>query len=57
MIATTPAPAQFDLPEASDTQGLGPAVRDYFNRVKGGDLGALPAVVGVVVLVAIFGFM
>ena len=57
MSATTPAPAQFDLPEAADTQGLGQAIRDYGTRVKGGDLGALPALVGVVVLVAIFGFM
>ncbi len=57
MSATTPAPAQFDLPEAADTHGLGQAARDYFNRVKGGDLGALPAVLGVVVLVAIFGFL
>ncbi len=54
---TAPAPAQFDLPEAADTQGLGQAIRDYATRVKGGDLGALPAVVGVIVLVAIFGFM
>jgi D-xylose transport system permease protein len=52
---TAPA-AQFDLPEA-DTRTLGQAVRDYTTRVRGGDLGALPAVIGVVVLVAIFGFM
>ena len=54
---TTSAPAQFDLPEAADTQGLGQAIRDYGTRVRGGDLGALPAVIGVIVLVAIFGFM
>ncbi|GIF06438.1 sugar ABC transporter permease [Actinoplanes siamensis] len=29
--------------------------RDYFGRIRGGDLGALPAVLGLVILVAIFG--
>ncbi|GIF12344.1 sugar ABC transporter permease [Actinoplanes teichomyceticus] len=29
--------------------------RDYLGRVRGGDLGALPAVLGLIVLVAIFG--
>ena len=57
MSAPTAPAAQFELPEASDTRGLGQAVRDYGSRVRGGDLGALPAVIGVVVVVAIFGFM
>jgi D-xylose transport system permease protein len=47
--------SQFDLPEASDNQGLGAAARDYWTRVKGGDMGSLPAIIGVVVLVIIFG--
>ena len=36
---------------------LGTAASEYWTRVKGGDLGALPAVFGVVVLVVIFGIM
>ncbi len=61
-MSTSSAPssapaAQFDLPEASQTHGLGQASREYLTRVRGGDLGALPAVIGVVVLVAIFGVM
>jgi D-xylose transport system permease protein len=31
-------------------------VRDYFARVRGGDLGTLPAVIGLVILSLIFGF-
>ncbi|MFI1993329.1 sugar ABC transporter permease [Actinoplanes sp. NPDC020271] len=34
---------------------VGSHVRDYFGRIRGGDLGALPAVLGLVILVAIFG--
>src|SRR3954464_8794069 len=56
MSAPSSAPAaQFDLPEASDSQGIGAALRDYWERVKGGDTGSLPAGIGIVVLVAIFG--
>ncbi|MDQ7903306.1 ABC transporter permease [Phytohabitans sp. ZYX-F-186] len=32
-------------------------VRDYFARIRGGDLGALPAVLGLVVLCVFFGIM
>src|SRR4051812_34150088 len=56
MSAPSTAPAaQFDLPEASDREGIGKALSDYWARVKGGDTGSLPAVLGIVVLVAIFG--
>jgi len=56
MSAPSTAPAaQFDLPEASDRNGIGAALSDYWERVKGGDTGSLPAVIGIVVLVAIFG--
>jgi len=51
---TAPA-SQFDLAEAGDRQGLGQAASDYWTRVKGGDIGSLPAVIGVVLLVAVFG--
>ena len=35
---------------------LGESVRAYFNRVRGGDMGALPSVLGLVVLFVVFGF-
>src|SRR4051812_27120117 len=55
-MSTPTAPAsQFDLPEASDREGISKAIADYWARVKGGDTGALPATIGIVVLVAIFG--
>jgi D-xylose transport system permease protein len=57
MSTPTAPPAQFDLAEASDSQGLGQAAHEYWTRVKGGDLGSLPAIIGVVVLVVIFGVM
>jgi D-xylose transport system permease protein len=48
--------SQFDIQD--DTGGgIGQAARDYWDRVRGGDIGSLPAVIGVVVLVAIFGIM
>src|SRR4051794_35071549 len=50
-----PPPSQFDLPEAGDTHGIGKAVNDYWIRVKGGDLGSLPAILGVILLVIVFG--
>src|SRR4051812_23268812 len=55
MSAATGAPvSQFDIQD--DTGGgLGQASREYPNRVRGGDLGALPAVIGAVVLVIVFG--
>ena len=46
-IATTPAPV------AENT--LGGYVREYFAKVRGGDVGALPAVAGLVVACIIFG--
>jgi D-xylose transport system permease protein len=33
---------------------LGDAMRDYWNRVRGGDIGSLPAILGLVVLFIIF---
>lgn len=33
---------------------MGDAARDYLNRIKGGDMGALPAVLGLVVLFIVF---
>jgi D-xylose transport system permease protein len=44
-----------DVPAAGDTGGLGQAVRDYWARVRGGDIGSLPAVLGLIALVILFG--
>ncbi|CAB4964162.1 MAG: ABC transporter permease [Actinobacteria bacterium] len=46
-----------DIPEAGDTGGLGKALRDYFIRVKGGEVGSLPAVAGLIVLIALFSIL
>lgn len=43
-----------DIAAAGDSAGVGRAMRDYFGRIKGGDVGSLPAVLGLVVLVVIF---
>src|SRR3954468_1821044 len=55
MSAPTQPVSQFDIPEASDRNGIGAAMSDYWQRVKGGDTGALPAIIGIVVLIVIFG--
>ena len=46
------APSAFDAQTTDGT--LGGAVRGYLDRLRGGDLGALPAVLGIVVLTAFF---
>ena len=55
MTTTAPSPA---VPEtstpATPTAGIGSAVRNYVAAVRGGDVGALPAVLGLVVLTAVF---
>ncbi len=47
------APGAFaiDSPQATT---LGISVRDYLNRLRGGDMGSLPALLGLVVLFAVF---
>ncbi|GIH26882.1 ABC transporter permease [Acrocarpospora phusangensis] len=47
-MTTTTSPAKTSAP------AIGSQVRDYFERVRGGDLGALPAVIGLVVLCVVF---
>jgi D-xylose transport system permease protein len=42
--------------DTAQTTTLGGAFRDYVDRVKGGDMGSLPALLGLVVLVVIFSF-
>ncbi len=46
-----------DVPEAGDTGGIGNALRDYSRRVRGGDVGSLPAVLGLIALVALFSIL
>ena len=55
MSSATQPTSQFDVVEEGG--GVGQAARDYWNRVRGGDMGSLPAIVAIVVLVAIFGIM
>ena len=52
MSATTSAPEATPVAEVDNS--LGAAFRDYTARVRGGELGALPAVLGLVSLVIIF---
>ena len=44
-----------DVAAAGDTGGIGQAVRDYWARVRGGDIGSLPAVLGLIALIILFG--
>ncbi len=54
MTVTAAAPAP-DLKE--DDGSVGSAVRGYLDRLRGGDVGSLPAVLGFVVLVILFAVM
>src|SRR6201991_646464 len=49
--------SQFDLETTPGQGGIGEAASGYWERIKGGDLGALPAVIGAVVLVIVFGIL
>ena len=50
-------PTDVDVPAAGDQGGIGQAVSDYFTRVRGGDVGSLPAVLGLIVLFVFFSIM
>lgn len=41
----------------AEKESLGTAAANYWSRVKAGDIGSLPAILGLVALCAIFGFM
>ena len=56
-MSTTQQTTDVDIPEAGDHGGIGQAIRDYFTRVKGGDVGSLPAVLGLIVLFVFFSLM
>lgn len=53
-MSTVQQPTDVDVSAAGDQAGIGQAIRDYFTRVKGGDVGSLPAVLGLVVLFVLF---
>lgn len=50
-----PAPSKAFAVDAHQASGLREAVRDYLVRLRGGDMGALPATLGLLVLMLIFG--
>jgi D-xylose transport system permease protein len=54
---TEPPTSQFDIEAQRDQGGLGQASREYWDKVKGGDLGSLPAIFGALVLVIVFGVL
>jgi D-xylose transport system permease protein len=57
MTATTVAEEEAPRLPTPAPRELGAAVRDYLARVRGGDVGSLPAVLGVVVLVIVFSIL
>jgi D-xylose transport system permease protein len=57
MSAHADTVSQFDIEAQRDQGGLGQASREYWDRVKGGDLGSLPAIFGALVLVIVFGVL
>lgn len=54
MTSETLADADF-AEDARTDQTFGEAVRGYLRRVRGGDMGSLPAVLGLIVLFVVFG--
>jgi D-xylose transport system permease protein len=54
---TSPAPVAAAPRPAPERQDLGQYVRDYVGRLSGGDIGALPAVLGLVVLCTAFAIL
>src|SRR3954451_2084019 len=49
--------SQFDLETTPGQGGIGEAAGAYRDRIKGGDLGSLPAIFGAIVLVIVFGIL
>ena len=52
--ASTPTPQHDSRVDTRPEGSLGDAARQYLTRVRGGDVGALPAVLGLVVLLIVF---
>ena len=57
MTATTVAEEEIPRLPTPAPRELGTAVREYIARVRGGDVGSLPAVLGLVVLFAAFSIL
>jgi D-xylose transport system permease protein len=57
MTAHADTISQFEVETTPGQSGVGEAGRAYWERIKGGDLGALPALIGAVVLVVVFGIL
>ncbi len=55
-MSTLTSPA-VENSESAEATSVGEAVSDYVARVRGGDLGSLPAVLGLIVLILIFTVM
>ncbi len=55
-VSSPPTPAVVPQPAAPD-ESLGGLTRAYVSRVRGGDVGSLPAVLGLVVLVVVFAIL
>lgn len=53
-MSTAEQTTDVDVASAGDQGSIGQAIRDYLNRVKGGEVGSLPAVLGLIVLVGFF---
>jgi D-xylose transport system permease protein len=53
-VGSTPGGAGAATLPAERPRGLGAALREYGDRVKGGDVGSLPAVLGLLALVVVF---
>ncbi len=53
-MSTTQQTTDVDIAAAGDQGGIKQAMTDYWNRVKGGDVGSLPAVLGLIALVILF---
>ena len=51
--AAEPAPSGFDS-DNLQAATIGDSARDYLNRLRGGDMGSLPAILGLVFLFVLF---
>jgi len=55
-MSTTTAPQQERQDEPVD-ESVGGIVRSYFTRLRGGDVGALPAILGLIALIVVFSIL
>ncbi len=56
-MSTTEQTTDVGVSAAGDTDGVRQAFRDYLNKVKGGDVGSLPAVLGLIALIILFSIL